>query len=134
MARKKNSKKKRSRLQRNISPITRRKLLRSRVYDPFKRRKEPLTEDLRYFRPPIDRDYRLKDGRKVSYSLTAPKRKSKLKDPTLHRIGFSDPLNTQVCIKRKRRRETLFKLRKIGKGKSGSRKPKRLTDRSSIRC
>lgn len=88
--------------------------------------------DLRHWRPETDQSLRLLSGRRVSYHQV-PARKPFSKPKLTDRIGFTDPYNTPVCIRRKKRRETLFKLRKIGKGKSGPKK-RRMSRTSNIRC
>lgn len=44
-----------------------------------------------------------------------------------------DPTDTPVCIRRRRRRQTLFARRKIGKGMPGP-KRRRYTEKSKVRC
>lgn len=137
MARKKKGKKKRRRSQRGAHYTPRSDLLRSPLYPKIYQRRaikrQKLQEDLRVWRPRIDRDARRLDGKKVSYTLRDPKRKPYLSAGINARIGFKDPIKVETCIKRKRRRETLFKLRKIGKGKGVSKK--RTFNRfSNVRC
>lgn len=73
------------------------------------------------------------DGRKAEYILSDPPRIKKRYDRTKASIAFKDPNRIFICKRRKARREVLFSLRKIGKGK-GSSKIRKMTEHSKIKC
>lgn len=50
------------------------------------------------------------------------------------RLEFVDPRNTVVCKRRTNRRKALFMLKKIGRGKKGSGKRRKMTEYSKVRC
>ena len=92
-------------------------------------------EDLRIFdfKPAGYHDPLTLAGIPAVIKLSAPKKPTKQKDRTKDRLQFQNPLKTIVCIKRRIRRETLFKLRKIGKG-TGSFKRRIMSPTSYIKC
>lgn len=49
------------------------------------------------------------------------------------RLKFKDPRRAMVCVRRSSRRESLFALNKIGKGKAGP-KRRKITESSKISC
>ena len=92
-------------------------------------------EDLRIFdfKPAGYHDPLTLAGIPAVIKLSAPKKPTKQKDRTKDRLQFENPLKTIVCIRRKWRRKTLFKLRKIGKG-TGSFKKRIMSPTSYIKC
>ncbi len=95
-------------------------------------RKSPLIDDRRRFRPTISTGYLLIDGRPVNYGLSQSNKRN-IKDRTQDRLAFTNPAKVIECRKRKTRRETLFRKRKIGKGKSVS-KRRIMKESSKIKC
>lgn len=134
MAKRKKSKKKKS--QRKTGRFTRLdKVLRPevlRLNDIFKdQQREPLIDDLRTWHP--EGKYRQP---KTIYGTKATTRISDFPKRTglQNKIQFERPFSVVTCRRRKERRETLFKLGKIGKGKKGSGRKRRMTIRSKIKC
>ena len=84
-------------------------------------------EDLREWHPrgPL-RDYRQVDERPAEI-------KEGYKKATIGHQYFEEPRLVAICKRRRERRESLFRLRKIGKGKAGPKKRLR-TLKSDIRC
>ena len=98
-------------------------LLSTRKKVPYKYTKRPKkvwqhVEDLRRWNP--ERALHLKTvfGTITGYQLSKPKTTLKQRDRTKDRIQFKNPLRTIVCLRRKIRREILFRQRKIGMGVS----------------
>lgn len=94
---------------------------------------DPYTHDRRYFKPPhISNTPRTFKGQTARIIVGKPRRSYK----NLHTpvgVRFAKPEKVITCHKRKKRRETLFKARKIGKGIRVTRK--RIRDRDSqISC
>lgn len=95
-------------------------------------RRDSIMSDRRSWVPALHtvRD-RTVDGRLVSYTLTKPKKKRV--DSINDRISFADPRRTLVCIRRKRRRRSLFASGGIGSGKRVTRFRRR-NENSDIKC
>ncbi|AJK28318.1 hypothetical protein [Eel River basin pequenovirus] len=98
------------------APIARRSLLRN---------PQPLTifEDRRTWTPaPIG----LRNPPPRNYATTSRtgKRISSPKWKPVFNVSFADPQRTFICVRRKRRKEVMFALRKTGKG-SAARKRRR---------
>lgn len=91
-----------------------------------------LKEDLREWRPKLQ-DLRKLDGTPVEYRLSRYRKKPYRRLGLEAKLAFDEPLKVNVCVKRKRRRETLFKLRRIGKGKGVSKK-RIMKPESKVRC
>lgn len=70
-------------------------------------------------------------GLPVQYRLTRPDNRKI--DSYNDRLSFVSPKKVKVCHSRKLRREVLFSLRRIGKGRGVS-KPHRWTEDSKIKC
>lgn len=74
------------------------------------------------------------DGTNATLTTTLPDQRSPgFKDYTLAKVSFQDPRRVVVCRRRKNRREILFKMGKVGKGKKVSRIRRRNID-SDIKC
>lgn len=124
----KKSYKGRSRPQRDTFDISRRRRLR-----PF------LRKERRYkLNEAIDRRHWIPDDTitKTVYGTAVeldeePARKRA--DDRYSKISFVNPRAVVVCERRKRRRETLFAFKRIGKGKGVSRRRRRTID-SDVRC
>lgn len=88
-------------------------------------------EDLRDFHPRGKyRDYRTLEGTSAEYITQSTDRRK------FGRVGqtyFRDPVNVALCKRRRKRRETLFAQRKIGKGMRVT-KRRRYTEKSKVRC
>ena len=112
-------------------------LLRETVKNRYKIKQVHLKEieDLRIFdfKPAGYHDPLTLAGIPAVLKLSEPKKPTKIKDRTKDRLKFENPLKTIVCIKRRVRREMLFKLRKIGKG-TGSFKKRIMSPTSYIKC
>lgn len=114
--------------------------IKSLLRSPFIITDEPIQNlDRRFYRPEIDKVPRKIDGRpspvRIKQKVYDPKAEKfrPVKRPLEAPLEFSDKLHTVVCRQRKKRRETLFRRRKIGKGKGVS--PKRIfTELSKIIC
>jgi len=100
------------------------------VFSPYDRVRDPIPDDLRVYKPATDRLPRLSDGRRVSFTLD---KRVKVKRGPLTNIRFTNPDLTPICHRRKKRRESLFALRKAGKGRS-IRTPKKRNAYSDVRC
>lgn len=88
-----------------------------------------LIEDRRTYHPlGADRPARQVSGHPSKPLRVTPSRKFKI--PT--QLGFTDPRQVAVCVRRKQRKEVLHALKKTGKGKR-HRRPRR-TWLSNIRC
>lgn len=122
---KKRHRKAHSRPERDSSHITSERLLRPPL--PIK---EPLRHDRRLFDPTgkFPRDIYGFAGRMVV-------KKSLTKNNRLryNEIRWENPKLMEICRRRKERKETLFALKKIGKGKGGP-KERRLTEYSKVVC
>lgn len=115
------------RIQREISMFPEPK----RLLYPFSvfKTNQPL-EDKRRFRFDKDPTPFTLDNRRARYLR---KQNSKLPERYDWRIRFANPKKTLVCIRRKARREALFSLHRIGKGKS-VKKIRKFTEESKISC
>ena len=90
-----------------------------------------VVEDLRTYHPDgYLRDYKRLTGQDAEI-IEGNERN--IKKSTIGHKYFKDPREVMVCKRRRERRENLFRLRKIGKGKSVSKKRIR-TFKSDIRC
>ena len=88
-------------------------------------------EDLRTFHPRWAlRDYKKLDGRDAEIVEGNARN---IQKATIGHKYFSDPKKVTVCKRRRERRESLFRQRKIGKGKGVS-KIRLRTFKSDIRC
>lgn len=99
----------------------------------------PLISDQRFYNPYPDTQYRV-SGQRVNYTVRPPRQQQQTKainnytrDRTLDRVSYTDPLRTTTCIRRRRRREILFKSGKAGKGKK-IKTPRIMRDHSKVRC
>ena len=104
---------------------------------PFRRRipSEEIIDDRRRYLPSLAPLALYDDGRPVSYGLRdRTVRGRPYRSLAYVRLGFVNPLRVRVCQRRKERRETLFRMQKIGRGKGAGRKRRRITAESSIRC
>jgi len=122
MAKKRKTKKTKSYTQRDINTITKSvKLLRVPVYKKVKKEPLKLQDDLRRYKPKTDDHFHKIDGRRVTYKETFKKEvRGRLKGRLYAAISFADPRRVLICERRRRRRTTLFRRSKIGKGISVS--------------
>jgi len=79
-----------------------------------------LLEDRRFWHP-LGQRRPAQSFRNVNHSLKIPSGRSTSKYP-LHTVGFVNPENVAVCVRRKIRKEVLFAKRKTGK--RGQKKPR----------
>lgn len=79
-------------------------------------------------------DARTVSGRRAKISIKRYKKNKWLPGrQTKARIAFEDPKKTIICIRRRKRRQALFSLGKVGKGKK-IRTRKRYNEFSEIKC
>jgi hypothetical protein len=95
------------------------------VYNELDRRRPE------YFEPRHVRG-RLKD-RRAKISLSQKTLKNRPYKRLTNRLRFHSPWSVNICRKRRRRRRVLFALNLAGRGK-GSRRPRKLTRYSQVRC
>lgn len=100
---------------------------------PDFRKKEQIPDDRRYFKPSIDSAVRNLDGTKAEYRISERTKSGKLKNFSHMGLEFVNPEKVTICKRRSKRRESLFKQRKIGKGRRVSPK-RRYTRESNVRC
>lgn len=113
--------------QRDVSTLTKRR--RTMLRSP---KKELLFhENQRLYRP--DDDFREVDGTRATVQGTDRRRVRKGILPSSLALQFKNPRRVMVCRRRAERRQTLFKIGKIGKGKKGPVKRK-ITEKSKVRC
>lgn len=128
MARKKRKQSKRR--DRDVSIISR----RDRLISPlFKRKKEKviLTSDKRRFHPNVYKSSVLIDGSEADIGIRSS-------DEVINRqtrapLAFFNPEKVEVCVRRKRRRETLFAKKKVGRGKRVQDR-RRWREESRVKC
>lgn len=115
--------------QRDATPITKssKGLLRSKIYR-FER-------DERRFRPSIFHSALLDDGRPAGTHMEVQYtgRMADKDVPLREAMYFDEPLRVTVCKRRKERREILFRLQKLGRGK-GVRRLRRRNAYSDVIC
>lgn len=117
----------------NLNDILTNPYLRRRK-DHDRRRSERIHNDRRYYRPETDNRYLTERGNTAVTAL-APRtvENTRYRHPLANRIKFVSPERVSVCIRRKQRREVLFKSRSVGKGKTVT-PIRRLTEDSKISC
>lgn len=98
----------------------------------FKTDKVGVFDDRRRWRPSHGLPLMV-DGKDSRLTIRKPKSPTHVRDYTRSRLAFSDPRRVKECRRRRKRRETLFKMGKIGRGKKGPRFRK-LTEYSDVRC
>jgi len=125
MARKKTKK----RRQRDVNSISKRRTLLPGRFRYKRNTRNLVVDDKRYFRPLMG-DIALKDDGTSSRIIVSPKQK---KRQTKSKLEFASPRRTVVCHRRKRRREQLFKMKIIGRGKGGPKIRRRDRD-SDVGC
>lgn len=125
MARKR-SKRRSKRAQRVRQSYSKRELLRSPAL--------PDIRDERTFHPSRDLPYDDR-GREASISLASGTLDNRAYYAEgYRRLAFDNPAQIKVCRSRRARREILFRLQKIGKGKGGAQRRRVLRPNSAIRC
>lgn len=133
MAKRRKKKRYKSRSQRDVRNISKRRNL---LRDPLLFEKLHEIEDRRRYHPYGYITARMVTGREAPIRATTRNLKRTKRVP-LHRsqLGFEFPRDTLVCRRRAKRRETLFRRKLIGSGKSSKRfKPRRMTETSKVRC
>lgn len=125
-----NNKQQQIRHQRDINTITK----ISDLLRPFRKKKEHIPDDRRYFRPIKDTVLRM-DGNPVEYKAADSRYPSSGNKRSRYtgRISYQDPGRVTVCRRRKARRQSLFAAGKVGAGKRVTSR-RRFTDNSEISC
>lgn len=94
-----------------------------------------LIQDLRTFypQPALRPAFRL-DGARASLTVARPASRSTARTKSLlpSAVGFHQPQQVLVCVRRKRRKEVLHALRKVGRG--FGRRKKHFNKWSNVRC
>lgn len=128
------SKKTKVTAQRNTYRISKSKKRLLRRFQP-KRTRTPKQGDLRRWAPATANKLTHADGTQIVRLVSTIRNPGNLLRNVLplDKISFQDPIRTMVCKRRKARRESLFSLKKIGKGKGVS-KIRRMNPLSKIRC
>lgn len=128
MARKKKSRK---RGHRDNGYISERISLMSPLF--FREKVKNVRDDKRFYRPDFLTGAILVDGRPAEFQISERNKKGKklpLKSTTLE---FVNERRVKVCVRRRKRREELFRRNKIGKGKRVS-KRRLYNEDSYIKC
>lgn len=128
MARRKKSK---NRRHRDNNYISERNSLMSPLF--FRNNIKNVRADKRFFRPDFLTGAILVDGRPAEFQLAERSKKGKLLPHKATVLEFVNEKRTLVCIRRKKRREELFRRNKIGKGKRVS-KIRLFNEDSYIKC
>lgn len=133
--RRKKNNKKQSGIQRDNDYISRSdRLLDSILHFRERRDNGSLPDDNRRFNPARMHYLSKTDGTPARISVApSTKKGTPYRHPNSNRLMFLDARRVTVCVRRKQRRESLFKNRKIGSGKS-IKSVRRLTPDSEIRC
>lgn len=116
--------------------------VRDEVREPYHIRDIPLSdtfrvqnviEDRRTYHPRTsNRDYKTLAGRTAKF-IDRVSEGSEKWGRAVGQIYFHSPLRVMVCKKRRKRRQSLFALRKAGKGIPGP-KFRKLSEISKVRC
>lgn len=128
VARKKKSK---YRGHRDNNYISERSTLMSPLF--FRDKIKNVRDDKRFYRPDFLTGAILVDGRPAEFTLSERSRKGKKIPFKTTIIGFADEKRVKVCIRRRKRREELFRRNLAGKGKRVSRR-RIYNEDSYIKC
>lgn len=114
-----------------------------RVFDQITNRFKMLRElDLTEIQDKRRIPAKIKERQRIDFTTQARQARIKLQDRPKrairytnlqNRLGFERPKKTITCIRRKQRRRTLFANKKIGYGKTSSKKRK-FNESSKVRC
>ena len=128
------------RVQRNTIDITKEiDLLDSLRLEPYrfsvfsKKKRIGGLDDKRYH-DPTRSDRKYIDGNYVEYEFNRKREISRGTPLNQTRVAFKYPEKVIVCKRRKERRESLFALNRIGKGKGRKFKKRKITEDSKISC
>lgn len=92
------------------------------------------TIDRREYFPSISTKERLTDGRPVTYKIHSGKGNARPRARIARNIAYTNPKRTAVCVRRNARRQSLFAIKKIGRGRGSFTKPRKRNETSNIRC
>ena len=97
-----------------------------------RQKKERIPDDKRFFRPEYQGLTDV-DGRDQRITIVDSKTKRRGFSQSKGRMALASPKRQPVCIRRRRRRQALFAVKRAGKGIAGPRR-RRLTEHSDMRC